>query len=131
MVITRDGGKTVIKIVPSPDRGGTEEPLIYTPTEAAAVQGKTIVVSPQYSDLHLQSQCPHRFGIRDLRKLEEWRPRFPGRASPDQNLIGSQSGSGDHHRLPDSGHQGWGESGRLPLQGGSHSPWWKRSSPVS
>lgn len=46
VIITRDRGKTVIKIV---RKGGTEEPLIYTPTEAASVKGKTIVISPQYS----------------------------------------------------------------------------------
>jgi signal peptidase I len=50
VVITNDGGKTIIKIIPSPDRGGTESKMtIYTPDEAAAVKGKSIFVSPQFS----------------------------------------------------------------------------------
>ena len=48
VVITKDGEKTIIKIIPSPDRGGTETKMtIYTPEEAAAVKGKSILVSPQ------------------------------------------------------------------------------------
>jgi hypothetical protein len=50
VVITSEGGKTIIKIIPSPDRGGTESKMtIYTPDEAAAVKGKSILVSPQFS----------------------------------------------------------------------------------
>lgn len=50
VVITNDGGKTIIKIIPSPERGGTESKMtIYTPDEAAAVKGKSIWVSPQFS----------------------------------------------------------------------------------
>jgi hypothetical protein len=48
VVITKDGEKTVIKIISS--KGGTESKMtIYTPEEAGAAKGKTIVVSPQYS----------------------------------------------------------------------------------
>lgn len=50
VVITKDGEKTIIKIIPSPDRGGTEsEMAIYTPEETAAVKEKSIMVAPQYS----------------------------------------------------------------------------------
>jgi hypothetical protein len=50
VVITNEGGKTIIKIIPSPERGGTESKMtIYTPEEAAAVKGKSILVSPQFS----------------------------------------------------------------------------------
>jgi signal peptidase I len=51
VVISSEGGKTVIKVIPSPERQakGDTQPLIYTPEEAAAVKEKTIVVSPQYS----------------------------------------------------------------------------------
>ncbi|HVN71774.1 MAG TPA: LysM peptidoglycan-binding domain-containing protein [Desulfomonilia bacterium] len=50
VVITKDGDKTIIKIIPSPERGGTESKMtIYTPQEAAAVKEKTILISPQYS----------------------------------------------------------------------------------
>lgn len=50
VVITKDGEKTIIKIIPSPDRGGTESQMtIYTPEEAAAVKEKSIMVAPQYS----------------------------------------------------------------------------------
>lgn len=49
VVITKDGAKTVIKIIPSPERGGTESQMtMYTPEEAAAVKDRTIMVSPQY-----------------------------------------------------------------------------------
>jgi hypothetical protein len=47
VVITSEGGKTIIKIIPSPDRGGTESKM--TIDEAAAVKGKSILVSPQFS----------------------------------------------------------------------------------
>jgi hypothetical protein len=46
VVITRDGGKTIIKIIP---QGKPSEPRIYTPQQAGAVKEKTIVVSPQFS----------------------------------------------------------------------------------
>lgn len=50
VLITKDGDKTIIKIIPSPDRGGTESKMtIYTPQEAAAVKDKSIVVAPQFS----------------------------------------------------------------------------------
>ena len=50
VVITSEGGKTIIKIIPSPDRGGTDSKMtIYTPDEAAAVKGSSILVSPQFS----------------------------------------------------------------------------------
>lgn len=50
VIITKDGEKTIIKIIPSPERGGTEsEMTIYTPEEAAAVKDKSIMVAPQYS----------------------------------------------------------------------------------
>ncbi len=50
VVITSEGGKTIIKIIPTPDRGGAESKMtIYTPDEAAAVKGKSIFVSPQFS----------------------------------------------------------------------------------
>jgi hypothetical protein len=50
VVITRDGGKIIIKVIPSPERQAKgAQPLIYTPEEAAAVKEKTIVVSPQFS----------------------------------------------------------------------------------
>lgn len=50
VVITSEGGKTIIKIIPSPDRGGTESKMtLYTPDEAAAVKEKSILVSPQFS----------------------------------------------------------------------------------
>lgn len=47
VVITSEGGKTIIKIIPSPDRGGIESKM--TIDEAAAVKGKSILVSPQFS----------------------------------------------------------------------------------
>ncbi len=50
VVITKDGDKTIIKIIPSPGRGGTESKMtIYTPQEAAEVKGKSILISPQYA----------------------------------------------------------------------------------
>jgi signal peptidase I len=50
VVITKDGDKTIIKIIPSPERGGTESQMtIYTPEETAAIKDKSIMVSPQYS----------------------------------------------------------------------------------
>lgn len=49
VVITKDGEKTIIKIIPSPDRGGESQMTIYTPEEAAAVKQKSIMVAPQYS----------------------------------------------------------------------------------
>jgi len=47
VVITRDGDRTIIKIIPSSARGGAE--TTYTVQEAAAVKDKSIVLSPQYS----------------------------------------------------------------------------------
>jgi LysM domain len=47
VVITNEGGRTTIRIIPSPDRGGTESRM--TIDEAAAVKGKSIFVSPQFS----------------------------------------------------------------------------------
>jgi hypothetical protein len=47
VVITSEGGKTIIKIIPSPDRGGIESKM--TIDEAAAVKGKSILVAPQLS----------------------------------------------------------------------------------
>jgi LysM repeat protein len=47
VIITRDHGKTVIKIIPA--QGKTREATIYTPEQAAAVKEKTFVVSPQFS----------------------------------------------------------------------------------
>ncbi len=50
VVITKDGAKTVIKIIPSPERGGAESQMtIYTPEETAASKEKSIMVAPQYS----------------------------------------------------------------------------------
>jgi hypothetical protein len=50
VVITSEGGKTIIKIIPSPGRGGTESKMTaYTPDEAAAIKEKSILVSPQFS----------------------------------------------------------------------------------
>ncbi len=50
VIITKDGDKTIIKIIPSPDRGGKETRMtIYTPEEAAAVKEKSLLISPQYS----------------------------------------------------------------------------------
>jgi hypothetical protein len=46
VVITRDGDKTVIKIVP---KGAVTEAAVYSPEQAAALEGKSIVLSPQYS----------------------------------------------------------------------------------
>jgi len=46
VIITRDGDKTTIKIVPKGAASATE---IYSPEQAAAVKGKSIVLSPQYS----------------------------------------------------------------------------------
>jgi hypothetical protein len=47
VVFTNEGGKTTIRIIPAPGRGGTESKM--TIDEAAAVKGKSIVVSPQFS----------------------------------------------------------------------------------
>jgi LysM repeat protein len=47
VVFTNEGGKTIIKIIPSPGRGGTESKM--TIDEAAAFKGKSIFVSPQFS----------------------------------------------------------------------------------
>jgi hypothetical protein len=47
VVITREHGKTIIKIIPA--QGKSRQATIYTPNQAAAVKGKTVAVSPQFS----------------------------------------------------------------------------------
>lgn len=50
VVITRDGDRTIFKIIPSPERpAGEREMTVYTPQEAASVRDKSIVLAPQFS----------------------------------------------------------------------------------
>ncbi len=46
VIISRDGEKTTIKIVP---KGAASAAAVYSPEQAAAVKGKSIVLSPQFS----------------------------------------------------------------------------------
>lgn len=50
VVITREGDKTIFKIIPSPERPSQEKEMVfYTPEQAASVKDKSIVLAPQFS----------------------------------------------------------------------------------
>jgi len=50
VIITTEGGRTILKIIPSPERGGEErEAVFYTPREIASVKDKSVVLAPQFA----------------------------------------------------------------------------------